>query len=249
MTPLRSYRHYLALGDSISIDLYPGLDVAEREGLPHPPPGLGAASLLFRNDDDRWPEFEGRDLSTRCREISHTNLTQDGATTRTVLAMQIPRIPEDVDGPVLVTLAAGGNDLLALLDVDPRPMDAADPDGAPSVRQVSGALERIVARVRDLLPGCDLVVGTVYDPTDGTGDLGDGRGRPGALDALRAFNDRVREIAREADAAVAPIHDHFLGHGLSEPDPAERWYWRHLPIEPSARGAHEVRRLWWEAIT
>jgi lysophospholipase L1-like esterase len=245
---VRRYRHYLALGDSISIDLYPGLDVAEREGLSHPPPGLGAASLLFQNDD-RWPEFEGRDLSTRCPGIAHTNLTQDGATTRTVLAMQIPRIPEDAEGPALVTLTAGGNDLLALLDVDPRPAEAGHSHGVPSIGDVARTLERVVSRVRGLLPDCDLVVGTVYDPTDGSGDLGDGRRRPDALDALHAFNDRVREIARDAGARVAPIHDHFLGHGLSEEDPAERWYWRHLPIEPSARGSHEVRRLWWEAIT
>lgn len=44
------------------------------------------------------------------------------------------------------------------------------------------------------------------------------------------------------------IPDHFLGHGLEEPEPAARWYWRHSIIEPSARGASEVRRLFLEAV-
>lgn len=47
---------------------------------------------------------------------------------------------------------------------------------------------------------------------------------------------------------IVPIHDHFLGHGLAEPDPDARWYWRHSIIEPSARGASEVRRLWLESL-
>jgi hypothetical protein len=28
----------------------------------------------------------------------------------------------------------------------------------------------------------------------------------------------------------------------------ERWYWRRNMIEPSARGASEIRRVWWEAV-
>ena len=47
---------------------------------------------------------------------------------------------------------------------------------------------------------------------------------------------------------VADIHARFLGHGLTEPDPPRRWYWDDMIIEPNARGASEVRRLWLRAV-
>lgn len=237
------FRDYLALGDSISIDRYPGLDVAERENMSSPPGGLGAASLLYRNANDRWPEFAGHDLSTLFPGISRTDLTHDGATTWSVLTAQLPQIPDGIDEPALVTLTAGGNDLLSLLNVNPKE-DTPHPADRQTVEEAAGRVERIVRQLRDMLPQSELIVGTVYDPTDGTGDLGDGRERSGAVEALHSFNQRVHEIASETNAQVAPIHDHFLGHGLTVTDPLERWYWRHLPIEPSARGASEVRRVW-----
>jgi hypothetical protein len=27
-----------------------------------------------------------------------------------------------------------------------------------------------------------------------------------------------------------------------------RWYWRHNLIEPNARGASEIRRVWWDVL-
>ncbi len=266
-------RTYVSLGDSISIDLYPGLDVAEREGLSLPPAGLGAASLLHRNDDGRWPLFGGRDLRTRCPGIRHLNLTEDGATTGSVLQWQLPRIPADLQPPVLVTLTAGGNDLVALLDQDflgdvsnlegqtgdqsagggdlagaGASLPAADDAAGILAEETAARLALIVRSLRERLPEAVLLVGTVYDPSDGTGDLGDGVVLRRELEALEAFNRRAGEIARAAGARLVPIHDRFLGHGLTVPDEDERWYWRHSFIEPSARGASEVRRLWLEAL-
>ncbi len=246
---LPAFHTYLSLGDSISIDLYPGLDAAERERLPQMPPGLGAASLLHRNDDRRWPVFTGRDLVSLSPDIRHVALAEDGATTASVLRLQLPRIPEEIQGPVLVTLTAGGNDLVGLLGVSPAGPALGAPDPARQlVDEVARTLERVVADLRARFPAATILVGTVYDPSDGTGDLGDGVARPRELEALAAFNRRVEAIARGAHASLVPIHDRFLGHGLTERDPAARWYWRHLVIEPSARGASEVRRLWLEAL-
>lgn len=253
-------RHYLSLGDSISIDRYPGLDVQEREGLPGVPAGLGAASLLYRNADDRWPEFRGRDLVSAVPGIRWTDLTADGATTASVLAGQLPRVPPDLVGPVLITLTVGGNDLVGVLGLGyerpPPPGEEAGGaaggeavrEGGEAVRAIARAAERIVVGLRDRLADPLVLLGTVYDPTDGTGDLGDGVVREDGLRALAWLNDRLREIARERGAVSVDIHDHFLGHGLAEPDPRVRWYWPHLVIEPSARGASEVRRLWVEAL-
>lgn len=249
MIRVDAFRHYLALGDSISIDLYPGLDVAEREDLLAPPAGLGAASLFHENDDGRWTAFEGRDLSSRNPDLAMTNLCQDGATLRWLVGLQLPQIPDDLEGPVLVTLTAGGNDLLHLLEAGPPSTDDPVVVGGPvNADDVADGLERVVDRLREELEEPTVVVGTVYDPSDGTGELPGGPMVEGALETLHAFNDRVRALVERDGVRVADIHDHFRGHGLDEPDPARRWYWRHSIIEPSARGASEVRRLFLEAV-
>ena len=90
---------------------------------------------------------------------------------------------------------------------------------------------------------------TVYDPTDGTGLLPglDTYGRL-PLEHLDRFNDHVRETAAATPGVVlADVHRHFLGHGVAAPEP-ERWYWRRNLVEPSAKGASEIRRVWWEAL-
>lgn len=250
MSYIDGFHHYLALGDSISIDLYPGLDVAEKEDLSVQPTGLGAASLLYENDDGRWPAFEGQDLSSRPSDFTMTNLCQDGATLRSVRGLQFSRIPDDFEGPVLVTLTAGGNDLLQLLRTMSSPSVGEPAVGGSPVDVVSLAeeLEQVVDRLREELAEPTVVVGTVYDPSDGTGELPGGEIAEGALEMLHAFNDRVRALGEQNSVRVADIHDHFLGHGLEEPDPAARWYWRHSIIEPSARGASEVRRLFLKAV-
>ncbi len=48
---------YVALGDSMSTDHYPTCDVRDLDLPPDRLDPLGAASLLYRNDDARWPEF------------------------------------------------------------------------------------------------------------------------------------------------------------------------------------------------
>jgi hypothetical protein len=107
----------------------------------------------------------------------------------------------------------------------------------------------LVETVRDELPRATLVLATVYDPTDGTGRL------PGLeaygrlpLEHLDRFNEQVRQISRAMPGVVlADVHRHFLGHGVTAAEP-ERWYWRRNLIEPNARGASEIRRVWWEAV-
>jgi hypothetical protein len=98
-------------------------------------------------------------------------------------------------------------------------------------------------------PSATLILTTVYDPTDGTGDL------PGVsevvgplpMDLLETFNDTVRDLARDTPGArLAEAQRHFLGHGLTAPA-ADRWYWDRNPIEPAARGAR-IRRLWLGAL-
>ncbi len=130
--------HYVALGDSMSIDLYPLLDLqgqgrvlesgSDGSGALEPgsdDPGVGAASLLHRNHDELWPEFRGRDLSTRQPGIRKLDACVDGATIGHTATLQLPGIPADVrESATVVMLTAGGNDLLAPRGTLRRPLHA-----------------------------------------------------------------------------------------------------------------------------
>ena len=233
---------YAALGDSMSTDHYPTCDVRQLDTPPSRLDPLGAAALLHSNDDARWPEFRGRDLERLHPGSTFLNLAEDGAMIDDVATEELSRLGHDSDDPgILLTLTAGGNDLLDAL-ASRASMDRA-------VRQIERRYEELIATLREELPAATLMLSTVYDPTDGTGHL------PGLeslgrlpLEYLDQFNARVRELARETDHAVlADVHRHFLGHGVSAAE-ADRWYWRRNMIEPNARGASEIRRVWLEAL-
>jgi hypothetical protein len=126
--------YYVALGDSMSIDLYPALDLEERGGTTARG-GIGAASLFHRNDDVLWPAFAGRDLLRRHPGIRRVDRCTDGATIAHTLDAQLPAVPPEArPGARVVTVTAGGNDLLGGLweglaaRVDPF---AADPGPEP----------------------------------------------------------------------------------------------------------------------
>lgn len=235
---------YVALGDSMSIDLYPRLDLMARKGEGTGPEGVGAASLFHRNDDDRWPEFAGRDLAHRLPGIQRLDVCADGATIGHALEFQLPKVPGEVAASArVVTLTAGGNDLLGGLF-----------DGRASLEQAARrAMDRypaLVEWVLDAFPAATVLLTTVYDPTDGTGilpGLSDMHG-PLPMRLLGEFNDTVRATAAGHDrAALADVHGEFMGHGLSA-DADSRWYWAPNPIEPGAAGASEIRRAWLAAL-
>jgi lysophospholipase L1-like esterase len=222
-------KHYIALGDSISIDDYP----LRETGVDH----LGAASLFHRNNDARWPEFRGRDLVTQFPGITFQNLTADGATSDDVLRYELAHVDRSA-AETIVTITAGGNDMLMNLRAARPPANLVD--------GMIDRIDRIIAEVSKRLPHASIIVGTVYDPSDGTNVLyGDRLDREAAW--LARYNDAVRKLAR-GRVQLADIHKHFLGHGLTVPE-RDRWYWSGLIFEPNARGASEVRRLWWENLS
>jgi lysophospholipase L1-like esterase len=235
------FRAYVALGDSMSIDRYPGLDHAERQRMSLPATGLGAASLLARNDDSVWPEFAGRDLVTRHPGIDCRLLAADGATTGSVLSSQLAVIERrDAHVETLVTLTAGGNDLLGLVGTS-------ESEGRAGVRRILDNLETIVAATQDRLPRATILVANVYDPTDGTGDLETARLRAREMRWLADHNAGVERLCQERGTRLIDLHGHFAGHGRSAPA-RDRWYWSGSLIEPGACGASEIRRRWLAAL-
>lgn len=237
-----SFSLYVALGDSMSTDHYPTCDIRGLDAPPSRLDPLGAAALLHHNDDGRWPEFRGRDLQRLFPDVEFLNLAEDGVMIDDVATEELSRLGRDSEDPeILLSLTAGGNDLLDALAAG-RPLDG-------TVRRIARRYVDLVETVREELRNATLILTTVYDPTDGTGRL------PGLeaygrlpLEYLDHFNQQVREAARATPSALlADVQSRFLGHGVTAPE-RDRWYWQRNPIEPNARGASEIRRVWLEVV-
>ena len=228
---------YVALGDSISIDEYAG------------GPGRGAASLLVRNRDEDFPEWRGRDLASLGATDAHV-LAADGATCRDVLDRQLPRLARLGGAPDLVTLTVGGNDVLSCYGDTRRALEVVSA-GRSDVGLILKRLAPLVS------PDSAVLVGTVYDPSDGTGDAARvGLPEwPGVVEVLARLNEALHAVAAEHSARVADIHGLFLGDGLSrgnpaqsDPRPPDRELWYCDVIEPNAWGASGVREAFWNAL-
>jgi lysophospholipase L1-like esterase len=246
------FARYIALGDSVSIDLYPALDAGEVDvavALERDPSAgrvapLGAASLLYHNADDRWPEFAGDDLVSRFPDVEFRNLAADGATIGDVFGEQMSQLDE-TDEPTLVTLTVGGNDLLSAYGSRARRslLDRIEND-------IADAYDFLLDTLRAKLPFGTFVIATVYDPSDRSGRIPgvyDDAG-PLPLDILDRFNAHVRTLGTGTPRTLlADVYAHFVGHGVSAAEP-DQWYWRRSLIEPNAKGATEVRQVWLETL-
>jgi lysophospholipase L1-like esterase len=244
------FTRFIALGDSTSIDLYPALDLGETDvavALERDPTAgrvapVGAASLLYQNSDELWPDDAGNDLSSHHQRLTFDNFASDGATIGEVFGEQLPRL-EDTEDPVLLTLTIGGNDLLSAYASRPRLLERIGAD-------IADAYDLLVDGVRRSYPNGTLMIATVYDPSDQTRKIPgvyDDAG-PLPLEMLDRLNDHIRAIGRGTpNVLLADLYARFLGHGVTAPE-NERWYWSRSLIEPNARGANEIRHAWLDAL-
>lgn len=236
----------------MSIDLYPALDAGETDvavalewdsaaGDVAP---LGAASLLYRNVDETYPEFAGNDLVSRWPDIGASNFAEDGATIGDVFGTQLTQLGESEE-PTLITLSIGGNDLLSAVEGRPVPKLL-----ARIVEDVAEGYEFLLQSIRRARPQASIILTSVYDPSDGTKKipgLFDGSG-PLPLDSMHDLNGRIAAMAKATKECVfADVHKHFLGHGVTAKE-KDRWYWKRSWIEPNAAGASEIRRVWLDAL-
>lgn len=244
------FTRYIALGDSMSIDLYPALDAGQTDvavALERDPSAgyvapLGAASLLYRNVDELWPDDAGNDLASHHPRLTFENYASDGATIGAVFGEQLPSLEESAE-PVLVTLTIGGNDLLSAYGSRPRLLDRIAGD-------IAEAYDFLVDSVRRCYPNGTLILATVYDPSDRTAKIPgvyDDAG-PLPLEMLDRFNDGIRALGRGTpNVLLADVYARFLGHGVTAAE-QDRWYWSRSLIEPNARGASEIRHSWLDAL-
>jgi lysophospholipase L1-like esterase len=170
-----------------------------------------------RNDDLLFPAFRGRDLSSR-GPVRLEHRAVDGATVEDLPA-QGRDLNLETAGPSVAILTIGGNDLLRGLLAD----------RGPGVDAFAAALETFLRR----LPVRPVLVGNVYDPTFGDDARNFTGGDPIlARDNHRRVNAAIVEIAASYGVLV-DLHAHFLTGDAG-------WYTQ--LIEPSLRGASEVRR-------
>lgn len=230
---MRAFDLYVALGDSMSTDDHPG-------------PGLGAASLLYRNQDRLFPEFAGRDLLALNPSTRLVHLARDGFTALDVLESLAGLKP--CSGPVLVTLTIGGNDSIQYLN-EMAPTSIA-------MGEFTARLSRILGQVRRLYPNLTLRMGNIYDPTDGSGQVQSGHDHFAAgLHLLGGVNRLLAQVASMHGGGIVDVYDHFLGHGTRHADSTCPYYhpedpsgWIVRDIEPNSRGASELRRLFWRSL-
>jgi lysophospholipase L1-like esterase len=155
------------------------------------------------------------------------DLTRDGNTTHGVLA-DLARAPTSAD---LVTLTAGGNDLLG----GDRPAAILG-----RIHEVADRLERLGGRV---------IVNTVYDPSDGDDELGRrelGLSRFATHVLRRRFNvlnGGIRKLASERGFLLADLERLFRGHGVGSAEP-----WFVQVIEPNLAGATAIAEHWFELL-
>ena len=177
--------------------------------------GVHPGQLLVQNDDRLFPDFKGQDLASRSSaRLEHR--ARDGSTVANLPA-QVQGLR--VEGTAIALITVGGNDLLRGLIQD---------TGA-GITTFAAALDTFVQQ----LPIRPVLLGNVYDPTLGD----DSRNFSGVDPAiarknLQRMNTAIQQIANRYGQFV-DLHAHFL-----QGDPS----WFTATIEPSVRGASEVRR-------
>ena len=183
--------------------------------------GVHPGQLIVRNDDRLFPAFAGRDLSSSApARLDHR--AQDGGRVEDLKGQTRGM---EVSGATVALVTIGGNDLLGGLAANRG-------DGiARFERQLDDFLRALSLR--------PVLVGNVYDPTFGD----DSRNFLG-IDAriARANFSRVNTVIAELamrHGRLVDLHRHFLGG-----DPS----WFTQTIEPSLRGASEIRAAFLPAV-
>ena len=109
-----------------------------------------------------------------------------------------------------MTVTIGGNDVLGWYGDTAGALKAADA-AATRAGQALDQLRRLAC------PDARIVLGTVYDPSDGTADAA----RvglppwPDAVEVLAQLNESLRCIAEAHGVAIAEIQVKFFGQGLA----------------------------------
>jgi acyl-CoA thioesterase I len=184
------------------------------------------SSLLYRNRDDLFPDFRGQDLKTTFTKYDVRDLSIDGAIIEDLMQQHRGAHfgPNDV-----VLISIGGNDFLHGLFRDP---DGSEID--EFLRQYGFVLSQIPSKK---------VIANVYDPFFGkTEENVFFRDSGVDLELIRRNYERLNQGIEKLAlryGTLLDIKSHFLTGTPS---------WFEQTIEPSLRGASEIRRVVWDTL-
>jgi hypothetical protein len=231
------------------------------------PKGYGFYALLADSPADDQHDVRGKDLRHVLPHLRTLNLARNSTSSGDHLKSQaylLPKQKADVYG--IVVLSTGGIDLIHDYGAAP-PRDealygASWEVGRPLADRFRQRLELLLDELSSRFPGgCDIFVATIFDPTDGVGDIEKTdpllrfvKPLPPWPDGLRihgAFNDHIRAAAHaRPNVHVVDVYATLLGHGLHGGDrgsphyhPEDPTTWLYFNVEdPNARGYDAIRR-------
>jgi len=231
--------YYIGLGDSISISSYPSLDSNQ-----------GRSALVGAVD------LAGIELLERGIVKEVYNLAEDGAEINDVYT-QLTKIPPGVRIQAnIITLTAGGNDIS--FSAMRRRGQAGQPSYERYMPKIVDRYNLLVAHIYREFPNSLIIVNSLYDPTDGTGELPNcgqwtqirdeySRGR-------RELGDHIRSIWGGTDikwnrVLFCDVFKAFDGHGMkSGCIRSNGYYYKDFLIEPGHIGAITISDLWLDAM-
>lgn len=178
--------------------------------------GVNPAQLLVQNDDRLFPEFRGHDLVSLVGPARLIHRAQDGAI---VSSLPVQARGLRVEEKALALLTIGGNDILS------RP----DMGQGPELPRFAEAFDTFLQS----LPIRPVFLGNVYDPTFGDDRLNFLGMEPSLVRQSHHLVNEVIAALATRYGALVDLHAHFLTGDSS---------WFTQIIEPSLRGASEIRR-------
>lgn len=215
--------------------------------------------LLDKNDDTKWPDAVGKDFSALYgSDIKVVKVSRGGAKGQN-LGGQISLIPATLEGPVVVTMTIGGNDVQAAL--------GALLTSGDDTKQRTDFQEFLDAAIAELTKPdrfgagvkVSVYMANVYDPSDGTGNFtiaSSGKKCPGPLAYFPAGRETKPLLdpwskiftdvaAKYPGTTVVDLRAKYQGHGVAS---ADSWFVADC-IHPNAAGHDALRDLFWENIT
>jgi hypothetical protein len=229
--------------------------------------GYGVFDRLVSNPPDDAGDMAGKTLSRVLPKLAVVKIANNSTSSGDHLRYQLPLLQKqasDVFG--IVVVSTGGIDLIHDYGDKP-PRDEAVygapwPDAERYAAAFRQRLEALLDGLASRFPGgSEIFVATIFDPTDGVGDIDhvDPVLRlwkplplwPDGLRTLAAFNTHIREAAAaRPHVHVVDVHGTLLGHGLHCRDarnpsyhPDDPTYWLYFNLEdPNERGYDALRR-------
>ena len=221
--------------------------------------GYSYFDRLVSNPEGDREDMLGKTLPAVFPNLTAKNISASGTTSIQHLRKQVAHLtpqPAEVLGVVVMT--TGGNDIIHNYGLTP-PCEFAMygstlKQAQKWIANYEKRLDEMVNRVKAAFPGgCHIFLANIYDPTDGTGDLGltGLPAWPDGLSVLEAYNGIIVRCCEKHDFVhLVNIHEPFLGHGihctkfwLKHYRADSPHYWYSIIEDPNERGYDAVRRL------